>query len=68
MQCLSKKVITEQIELNSHLSQKSLKKKVDFNFNNDVFDVENIEVSDLNYQAERLSFIDQKYQEMKRIL
>jgi len=48
-QYLSKKVVTDQIESYSYLNQKSLKKRVDFNFNNDIFDVSNVEVSDSNY-------------------
>ena len=50
-----------------YLNQKSLAKRINFDFNNDVFDIESVEVSDLNYWAERLSSTDQKYQKMKEI-
>jgi len=46
---------------------KSLQKKNNFNFNNNIFDVDNIEVSDLNHQIKKSSFIEQKYQKMKEI-
>ena len=49
MQYLSKKVTAELIELYSHLNQKSLIKRINFDFNDDVFNVESVEVSDLNY-------------------
>ena len=42
-------------------------KKNDFDFNNDVFDVDNIEVSDLNHQIKKLNSIEWKYQKVKEI-
>ena len=55
MQYLSEKVAVKQIELHSHSNLKSSEKRVDFNFNNDIFDIDSVEVSDLNHQAKRLS-------------
>ena len=49
MQYLNKKVVIKQIELYSHSNLRSLQKKNNFNFNNDVFDVDSVEVSDLNH-------------------
>ena len=46
---------------------KLLQKKNNFDFNNDVFDVDNIEVSNLNHQTERLNSTEQKYQKVKEI-
>ena len=58
MQYLNKKVVTEQIELHLHSNLKLLQKKKNFDFNNDVFDIDSIEVSDSNHQIERLSSTD----------
>ena len=66
-QYLNKKVAAEQIELYSHLNLKLLQKKNNFDFNNDVFDVDNVEVSDSNHQIKKLSFTKQKYQKVKEI-
>ena len=41
-------------------------KKNDFDFNNDVFNINNVEVSDLNHWIEKSSSIEQKYQKMKK--
>ena len=44
-----------------------LQKKNNFDFNNDVFDVDNVEVSDLNHWIKRLSSTEWKYQKVKEI-
>jgi len=49
MQYLNKKVIVEQIELHSHLNLKSSQKKNNFDFNNDIFNIDNVEIFDLNH-------------------
>ena len=64
---LSKKVAAEQIELHSHLNLKSSEKKIDFDFNNNVFNIDSIEVSDLNHQIKKSSSIEWKYQKVKEI-
>ena len=64
---LNEKVIIKQIELHSYLNLKLLQKKNNFDFNNDVFDVDSIEVSDSNHWTERLSSTEQKYQKVKEI-
>ena len=42
-------------------------KKNNFDFNNDIFDVDSIEVSDLNHQIKKSNFTEQKYQKVKEI-
>ena len=64
---LSKKVAVKQIELHSHSNLKSSQKKNNFNFNNDIFDVDSIEVFNSNHQTERSSSTEQKYQKAKKI-
>ena len=46
---------------------KSSQKKNDFDFNNDIFDIDSVEVSDLNHWTERLNSTEQKYQKVKEI-
>ena len=67
MQYLSKKITVKQIELYLHLNLKLLQKKNDFDFNNDVFDVDSVEVFNLNHQTEKSSSTEQKYQKTKKI-
>ena len=45
-----------------------VEKKNNFDFNNEVFDINSVKMFDLNYYAEKLSFTDQEYQKMKEIL
>ena len=58
---LSKTIIAEQIKLDLHLNLRLLKKKIDFDFDNNIFNVDNVKVSDLNYWTEKSSFTDWKY-------
>ena len=64
---LSKKVAVKQIELHSHSNLKSSQKKNNFDFNNDVFDVNNVKVFNLNHWIKKLSSIEWKYQKIKEI-
>ena len=64
---LSKKVAAEQIELHLHLNLKLLQKKNNFDFNNDVFDVDSIEVFNSNHWIEKLSSTEWEYQKIKEI-
>ena len=66
-QYLSKKIAVEQIELHSHSNLRSSQKKNNFNFNNDIFDIDSIEVSDSNHQIKRSNSTEQKYQKAKKI-
>ena len=61
MQYLSKKIVIKQIELHSHSNLKSSQKKNNFNFNNNIFDIDNVEVFNSNHQIKRFSSIEQKY-------
>ena len=64
---LSEKVAAEQIELHLHSNLKSSQKKNNFNFNNDIFDIDSVEVSDSNHWIKRSSSTEQKYQKVKEI-
>ena len=46
---------------------KSLQKKNDFNFNNNIFDINSIEVFNSNHQIKKSSSTEQKYQKIKKI-
>ena len=52
---LNEKVAAEQIELYSYLNLKLSQKKNDFDFNNNIFDVDNIEISDSNHWIKKSS-------------
>ena len=67
MQYLNKKVIVKQIKLYLHLNLKSLQKKNNFNFNNDIFDIDSVEVFNSNHQIKKLNSTEWKYQKTKKI-
>jgi hypothetical protein len=45
-----------------------IKKKIKFDLNNNIFDIDNIELSDSNCQVEKSNSTDQKYQKTAEIL
>ena len=64
---LSKKIVVEQIKLHSHLNLRSSQKKNNFNFNNNVFNVDSIEIFNSNHWIEKFSSTEWKYQKVKEI-